>query len=209
MLTDAWFVSGIDKQTKLLLRNNVKTYMYVLNYTLEGVDWPEWRAVPHELDTLLLSSGAPFMDAKFYGAGARGLFGLDTAKWTESDRNMSQFFMEFTGNFARYGNPTPSAAFNTILWKEMNLKTLQYLSVNTTNYTSIMHRDYRQKYSQFWNEYLPSLTMTVAPTWPPTYEPMEVELRVYRAATWAVLSSLVFLLFLTILCSCLYCRAKR
>ena len=54
MLTDAWFVSGIDKQTKLLLRNNVKTYMYVLNYTLEGVDWPEWRAVPHELDTLLL-----------------------------------------------------------------------------------------------------------------------------------------------------------
>lgn len=25
-----------------MLRNNVKTYMYVLNYTIEGLDRPEW-----------------------------------------------------------------------------------------------------------------------------------------------------------------------
>lgn len=91
----------------------------------------------------------------------------------------------------------------------MSLKTLQYLSVNTTNYTSIMHRDYKQKEAQFWSEYLPLLSMTTPPTWPPIYEPIEEELRIYRAAMWAVLASLILLVFLTALCSCLYCRAKR
>ena len=43
MLSDSWYVAGTDKMVKLLLKNNVKTYMYVLNYTIEGLNWPEWR----------------------------------------------------------------------------------------------------------------------------------------------------------------------
>ena len=42
MLTDAWFTSGNDKMVKLLLKNDVRTYMYVLNYTIEGLNLPEW-----------------------------------------------------------------------------------------------------------------------------------------------------------------------
>ena len=204
MYTDSWFVSGVDKMVKLLLKNNIKTYMYVLNYTLDGLDPPEWRAVPHDSE-YFLASGAPFMDPRFYPSGLN----LNTARWSEADRNMSQFFMESWAKFARYGNPTPQALFNTIFWKPMTRNTLQYLSVNTTNYTSIMHRDYRQKEAKFWAEYLPSLTLTAPPIWPPLYEPFEVELRIYRAATWAVGAALIILLFLTALCSCLYCRAKR
>ncbi|KAI1289762.1 Neuroligin-4, X-linked [Halotydeus destructor] len=204
MLSDSWYVAGVDKMVKLLLKNNVKTYMYVLNYTIEGLPWPEWRGVPHDAE-YFLTSGAPFMDSKFFP----GILNLKEARWSEADRNMSQFFMEAWGNFARYGNPTPQALFNTILWQPMSAKSLQYLSVNTTNYTSIMHRDYKQKESQFWNDYLPSLSMVVPPIWPLPYEPLEEELRIYRAATWAVIAAMILLVFVTTLCSCLYCRAKR
>lgn len=159
---------------------------------------------------------------------------------------MSQLFLESWANFAKYPNcrpgnleksrlcgPTPYALFNTIIWKPMERKNLQYLSINSTNSTntglwqtsqwessdlsinmnawstSIMWRDYKQKACQFWNDYIPSLVGKIPPTWPPTYEPYEVELRIYRAATWSVMAALIVLLFLVLLCSCLYCRAKR
>lgn len=147
------------------------------------------------------------MDPRFY---PRAL-GLDRAMWTEADRNMSEFFMRSWANFAKEedANPTPIRLFNSILWEPMKTRKLEYLSVNSTNYTTVMHHDYMQKESQFWNDYMPTIIGKIAPTWPPTYQPVEEELRIYRAATWSVLAALIVLLFLTILCSCLYCRAKR
>ena len=204
MYSDSYVVSGVDKMVKLLLKNNIKTFMYVLNYTLDGLPASDWNAVPHDSE-YFLAAGAPFMDHRFFPSDHK----LKDATWSEADRNMSQFFMESWANFAKYGNPTPQALFNTIYWKPMSLKTLQYLSVNTTNYTSIMHRDYRQKECQFWSEYLPSISMSAPPVWPPLYEPLEIELRIYKASTWAVLAALILMIFLTALCSCLYCRAKR
>lgn len=113
------------------------------------------------------------MDAKFYPPNLK----LERAKWTEADRNMSWFFMKAWANFAREGNPTPQALFNTIIWKPMSLKTLQYLSVNTTNLTSIMHRDYKQKESQFWNQYVPQLVVREPFLSPPYFEPVRVQKR--------------------------------
>ncbi|CAG2118298.1 unnamed protein product, partial [Medioppia subpectinata] len=127
--------------------------------------------------------------------------------------------------------PTPYALFNTILWKPMDEKNLQYLSINSTNYTgywqtstwessdlnsinmnawstSSMWRDYKQKACQFWNDYIPVMVGRIPPTWPPTYEPYEEELRIYRAATWSILAALIVLIVLVFMCSCLYCRAK-
>lgn len=37
MYTDSWVTSGVDEMVKLLLKNNIRTYMYVLNYTIEGL----------------------------------------------------------------------------------------------------------------------------------------------------------------------------
>src|SRR5882757_3749534 len=98
--------------------------------------------VPHDSE-FLLASGAPFMEARFYPSA----FKLDRARWTESDRNISQLFMEAWANFAKGrkgqpANPTPHALFNKILWKPMTLKNLQYLAINSTNSnsTSIMLR---------------------------------------------------------------------
>lgn len=239
MLTDSWFTSPNDKMVKLMLKNNVKTYMYVLNYTIQGLNLPDWMGVPHDTE-YLLASGAPFMDPRFYPTALM----LDKATWTEADRNMSQLLMELWGNFAKdhywksnpsEPDPTSTALFTNIVWKPMELNNLQYLAINSTNYTefpfspwyhghsqimrpnidirtttmSIMWRDYRQKASQFWNDYIPHIVGRIRPTWPPTYEPIEVELRVYRAATWSILAALIILLCLTLLCSCLYCRAKR
>ena len=195
--------------------------------------------VPHDTE-YLLATGAPFMDPRFFPSALE----LEKAEWTEADRNMSQLIMEAWANFAKYPNcrpgstllcgPTPYALFNTIVWQPMEPKNLQYLSINSTNYTgtwqtgvwqpfetnqrqlnmnpfstSIMWRDYKQKACQFWNDYIPSLVGRVPPTWPPTYEPYELELHIYRAATWSVLAALIILLVLVFVCSCLYCRAKR
>lgn len=37
MLSDSYFKAPCDKMVKLLLRKNLKTYMYVLNSTLDGL----------------------------------------------------------------------------------------------------------------------------------------------------------------------------
>jgi hypothetical protein len=42
MITDSWFTAGNDKMVKLMLENDVRTYMYVLNYTIQGLNLPEW-----------------------------------------------------------------------------------------------------------------------------------------------------------------------
>ena len=144
MITDSWYTAGNDKMVKLMLKNSVRTYMYVLNYTLEGLNLPDWLGVPHDAE-YLLASGAPFMDPRFYPEGLN----LKSAKWTDADRNMSQLIMEAWANFAKKPvcqlptqtwncGPTPYALFNTIVWRPMTLDNLQYLSMNTTNYTTNM-----------------------------------------------------------------------
>ncbi|KAJ6221357.1 hypothetical protein RDWZM_007169 [Blomia tropicalis] len=236
MITDSWYTAGNDKMVKLMLNNSVVTYMYLLNYTIQGLNLPDWIGVPHDTE-YLLASGAPFMDPRFYPTALK----LDQAKWTDSDRNMSQLIMEAWANFAKKPvcrtpgqwecGPTPYALFNNIIWRPMTLNNLQYLSINSTNYTtnlqyttsweshnfdtitnpystSVMWRDYKQKVAQFWNSYIPNLVGTIPPIWQPTVEPYMDELRIYRAATWSVLATLIVLLCLTMICSCLYCRAK-
>ena len=232
MYSDSWFLAGVDKILKLLVANNVRSYMYVLNYTLQGLSLPEWYGkcfkiflnngtndhnlliyrlfecftclgVPHDTE-FLLASGAPFMDYRFYPAELK----LNQARWTEADRNMSSFFMQSWANFAKYGNPTPVSVLNQFLWRTTGPQ-MEYLSVNSTNQTNIMLREYRQKQSQFWNEYVHQLRGIRPRLWPLELEPLHEEIRVYRAFTWAVLLLLVVLFFLTVLCSCLYCRAKR
>ena len=42
MLSDSWFTAGNDKMVKLLLKKNVRTYMYALNYTMQGLNLPDW-----------------------------------------------------------------------------------------------------------------------------------------------------------------------
>ena len=204
MYSDSWYLTGVDRMAKELVKHNIRTYMYVLNYTITAFDPPEWRGVPHDTE-YFLASGAPFMDPRWYPEK----YNLHRAKWSDADRNMSQFFMESWAKFARLGNPTPQALFNTILWQPMAPKSLHYLSLNTTNYTSVMHLDYRQKYCQFWSDYLPNLAMRSPVQWPYEFLPEQIELRLYRAGMWAVAAVLILLLFLTVLCSCLYCRAKR
>lgn len=205
MFTDAWVIAGHDKIVKSLLTKRVPTYSYVLNYTIEGLVQPEpWMGVPHDTEYFLLS-GAPFLEAKYFPS----IYNLKDARWTEMDRNMSQFFMEAYANFAKYGNPTPYSLFNSILWHPVRTDNLQYLSVNTTNFTTIMQRDYKLKSAQFWNDYIYSLLEHEPVYWSAAFSPVEMELRAYKASVYATMVLAIILLFLSILCSCLYCRARR
>lgn len=205
LYSDAWVVAGHDKIVKQMIQKGVRTYSYVLNYTIEGLVQPEpWTGVSHDTEYFLVS-GAPFMEANYYPS----IYNLKDARWTEMDRNMSQFFMEAYANFAKYGNPTPYSLFNSILWQPTQLNNLQYLSVNTTNFTTIMSRDYRLKGAQFWNDYLYTLLQHEPVYYSSAFSPVELELRAYKASTYVTIVLAIILLFLSVLCSCLYCQARR
>ncbi|KAG9510917.1 Neuroligin-3, partial [Fragariocoptes setiger] len=204
---DAWAVAGHTRMVQTMLKKGVPTYAYVLNYTIEGLMRPEpWMGVPHDTEYFLVS-GAPFMEPKYFPS----IYDLSQARWTESDRNMSQLFMEAFANFARDGIPTPVALFNNILWEPATVNQFKHLSINTTNLTSVMHRDYRTKYAQFWNEYIYTLLDydPITNYWPNTFSPLEMELRNYRAATWAAGFIAAVLVLIVLLCTCMYCRVKR
>ncbi|GFY37174.1 esterase FE4 [Trichonephila inaurata madagascariensis] len=213
MLSDSYFKAPNDKMVKLLLQRNIRTYMYVLNNSLEGLHFVHgnprslWEdLVPHDTEYYLVT-GAPFMDPKLYPSDLN----LNEARWTEADRNLSMFFMTAWANFAKFGNPTPAKLFDNILWEPVDLKHMQYLSINSTNFSSVMMSSYHQKESQFWNSFLP--TMLKQDFFPSTYcQPLyaewEDQKHIYEASLWGVLAAILLSLIFCILCSCLYCRAK-
>lgn len=157
--------------------------------------------ITHDSEYYLVS-GAPFLDPMFFPKSR-----LNNIKWTQNDRDMSYFFMKSWANFAKYGDPTPRD-INKIIWKPASLNSLDYLLISNI---STMNKNYRQKYCRFWFEYLPSLALNSDSLniRPPHVQPIEDELRLYRASAWAIVVLLIILLFMSILCSCLYCRAKR
>lgn len=204
LLTDRYYVAPNDIMTKLLLKNNVPTYMYVLNYTLEGYYRPKWQGVSTETEYLLLT-GAPFLDPALYPPYLQ----LESAQWTDADRDMSQFFMEAWANFAKEGNPTPRRLFNTIYWPPMTMAEKLYIELNSTDYTSTPLRDYRNKECQFFNCYFPFLIDREPPTLAPTLEPGYEEIRLYTSALWGSVASAALFLIITVVCCILYCRARR
>ena len=115
-------MAGVDKALKSMLDINVKSYMYVLNYTLQGLNLPKWYGVPHNTE-YLLASGAPFMDHRFYPSELK----LEYAQWTESDRNMSLFFMVSVD-----GGLLPLKMIFILLFTWKNHRPVGRISQNTT-----------------------------------------------------------------------------
>ncbi len=60
-MSDALYKSPVDKMIRMMVENNVPTYSYVLNSTIEALNYPYWSRVPHNIEYYFLS-GAPFMD---------------------------------------------------------------------------------------------------------------------------------------------------
>ncbi|XP_015910062.2 carboxylesterase 1C [Parasteatoda tepidariorum] len=203
LLTDRYYVSPLDPTLQLMLKNKVPTYAYVLNYTFQGYTFLAKDVVSMQVEDLLLT-GAPFMDPKFYPEYLR----LNTAQWTEEDRNMSQLMMEAWANFAKEGNPTPRRLFNTILWEPVSENNYVYLNLNASNTTSRMINDYRNRESRFWNYFLPFFIDREPPTLAPTLEPGVNELRVVTSALWGSVAVAALLLTITLVFCLLYCKVR-
>lgn len=60
-LSDALYKSPVDKMVKMMVDNDVPTYMYVLNTTINALNYPYWSRVPHNIEYYFLT-GAPFLD---------------------------------------------------------------------------------------------------------------------------------------------------
>jgi hypothetical protein len=60
-MSDALYKSPVDQMVKMMVDNNIPTYMYVLNTTIDALRYPFWSRVPHNTEYFYLT-GAPFMD---------------------------------------------------------------------------------------------------------------------------------------------------
>ena len=60
-MSDALYKSPTDSMIKMMVENNVPTYSYVLNTTINALNYPFWSRVPHNTEYFFLTGG-PFMD---------------------------------------------------------------------------------------------------------------------------------------------------
>ncbi len=121
-MSDALYKSPSDSMIKMMVDSGVPTYSYVLNTSINALNYPFWSRVPHNIEYFFLT-GAPFMDpgnfeqsnwiklrnfidiilfwffAEFFPEDLR----VERKQWNEDDRRMSEFFMKALSNFARYG----------------------------------------------------------------------------------------------------------
>ncbi|XP_004531688.1 neuroligin-2 isoform X1 [Ceratitis capitata] len=202
LLSDLYYRAPVDKMVKLLLEQRIPVYMYVLNTTVEALNYPQWRKYPHNIEHYFLT-GAPFMDIEFFPKKEH----LQRNMWTDNDRNMSHFFMQTYSNFARYGNPTPQQVLG-LHFQRAYQGELRYLNINTTFNSSIL-LNYRQTECAFWTQYLPTVIGVLVPTYPPTtefwWEPKEP----LQIAFWTMSVACFFLIVLVVICCIMWRNAKR
>ncbi len=60
-MSDALYKSPSDSMIKMMVDNSVPTYSYVLNTSINALNYPFWSRVPHNIEYFFLT-GAPFMD---------------------------------------------------------------------------------------------------------------------------------------------------
>ncbi|XP_023713826.1 cholinesterase isoform X2 [Cryptotermes secundus] len=202
MLSDFLYRAPSDKMAKLLVEQNVRIYLYVMNTTIEAFKWPLWRKVPHDTEHYLLA-GAPFMDVEFFPARPK----LDRNMWTDNDRNMSHFFMKAYSNFAREGNPTHTQILG-LHFEMARAGQLHYLNINTTFNSSVL-LNYRQTETAFWSTYLPTVIGHLVPTYPPVTEYWWEPKEPLQIAFWSVTSACLLLIVLVVICCILWRNAKR
>ncbi|XP_012274823.1 cholinesterase isoform X2 [Orussus abietinus] len=202
LLSDFLYIAPFDKIAKLLVEKGVPVYLYVLNTTIEALNQPIWRRVPHDTEYLLLT-GAPFMDVEFFPQNLK----LRRDMWTDSDRNMSYFFMKAYSNFAKYGNPTPEQILG-LHFEVAKQGQLRYLNINTTYNSSIL-LNYRQTESAFWSMYLPTVIGRLVPTYPPVTEYWWEPKQPLQIAFWSMSTACLLLIVLCVVCCMLWRNAKR
>ncbi|EFX72170.1 hypothetical protein DAPPUDRAFT_308571 [Daphnia pulex] len=201
-MSDALYKSPSDSMIKMMVDSGVPTYSYVLNTSINALNYPFWSRVPHNIEYFFLT-GAPFMDPEFFPEDLR----VERKQWNEDDRRMSEFFMKALSNFARYGRPTPVAIYN-INWPEMRHGWLQYLNLNRTD-NSTLEFNYRQQECAFWSEYMPSVVGVLLPTYRPFTEYWWEPNTPISVAFWSIAGVCVILLMAAILCCCLWRGAKK
>nr|XP_018906011.1 PREDICTED: acetylcholinesterase [Bemisia tabaci] len=202
MLSDFLFRAPVDHIVKLLVSQDVPTYMYVMNTTVEALRLPEWRKYPHNIEHYFLT-GAPFMDTEFFPPSAH----LERNMWTDNDRNMSHFFMKAYSNFAKYGNPTYEQILG-IHFEKATAGQFKYLNLNTTFNSTIMY-NYRQTESAFWWAYLPYVIGTYVPTYPPTTEFFWEPRAPLQIAFWSMSTLCLILLVAVVIFCMLWRNVKR
>lgn len=112
-------------------------------------------------------------------------------------------------------DPTPFEGKDFLFgidWRPTTADKMEYLSINTTNHTSVMLSNYRQRESEFWNNYIHVLMKKddIPATYcQPEFQSWEDQKYIYEASLFGSLGAVGLFLILSVICCCLYCRAKR
>ncbi|XP_070544086.1 cholinesterase-like [Ptychodera flava] len=130
------------------------TYRYAFHYLSQFNEEPEWVGVTHSYDLYFLF-GTPFLHSNRtcpWGCDWGNWYN-DQPRWSERDREISEFTMKLFTNLPKYGNPTPQDVNGTI-WKPFDDVTDAYLEINDV---SRVKYDYRARRMLYWNDYFPKV----------------------------------------------------
>jgi len=153
MYTDYDYAAPADRQAKGHSTLVYNTYVYAFNYRAQFAPSLPHVGVTHSYE-LLFEFGAPFAGPNRTCPWGCPNTGYNThPKWTQSDLQMSEFFMILISNFARDGDPTP-APVNGITWSEFDDSTDAYLEFDDV---SQVKHDYKSRKNMFWSEYFPKV----------------------------------------------------
>ncbi|XP_020631113.1 neuroligin-4, Y-linked-like [Orbicella faveolata] len=146
--TDASFKAPAILSANAFVKKQAPTYFYQLERApkvFPGYPTIPWAGIYHGADVFYLFSG-PFLVAKNLTS--------------DTDKKLSKDIMTLWTNFAKTGNPNNPTLVGTI-WPHYTADTEEYLglSLNLT-----VRSKMRPDKMAFWNELVPSIEETIAPT---------------------------------------------
>ena len=88
-MSDALYKSPSDSMIKMMVDHGVPTFSYVLNTSINALNYPFWSRVPHNIEYFFLT-GAPFMDP-----------GINRSNLNDAWSKLSKFFLYLQISFLK------------------------------------------------------------------------------------------------------------
>ncbi|KAK7100619.1 neuroligin-3-like [Littorina saxatilis] len=118
--SDVMFIAPTLKEIESHAKNTAEPqYLYRFSYRSALAKSPSWQGVVHG-DDIIYVFGVPFLSEFIWPA--------EPQNWTRDDRQLADDVMTLWANFAKYGNPTPTAV-NGINWSPWTKTTPSYLDI--------------------------------------------------------------------------------
>ncbi|XP_031560567.1 cholinesterase 1-like [Actinia tenebrosa] len=141
MLSDFYVTAPTHPSLTFQSENSTANFMFEFAHRSQFHPKPQWMGVVHE-DTTAYKFGLPLLSSN-----------PSELRFDDNDRNVSDMVVTMFTNFAKFGNPTPTAV-NGVQWASFNSSLKNYLKIQSN---PVMTSNYYPQRMTFWNSRFPML----------------------------------------------------